>query len=228
MTQSARDLENTFAHALTLLVRNPVILVPGIVVGALGAALELWFRALDESQTLLLLVIALLMLALAVAQMAYVTGMAAAAWRDERTHLRDGALALARRFVPAISAALLLVLLGFCAAVLAAATFGVTLIVYALLFIYTMSAVVIGERRPIAGLVESAGMSLRNFLPTLAVVALIVVIAVAAGWLGSLLAHLSDLAGWLLAGLLQQVIVAYASLVVVGEYLKLTAASTMS
>ena len=38
MTQSARDLENTFARAWMLLLRNPVILVPGIVAGALQTA----------------------------------------------------------------------------------------------------------------------------------------------------------------------------------------------
>jgi hypothetical protein len=59
-------------------------------------------------------------------------------------------------------------------------------------------------------------------MPTLAVVALIAVIAILGGWLGSLAGRASDAGGWLVTGLLQQIIVAYSSLVIAGEYLKLT------
>jgi hypothetical protein len=123
---------------------------------------------------------------------------------------------------------LLLVAIGFSATVLAPATFGVSLVACAVFFIYTLAAVVIGERPPIAGIVQSAATALGNFIPTLAVVALIAVIAVLGGWLGSLAGRVSDAGGWLVTGLLQQVIVAYSSLVIAGEYLKLTHPSTES
>ncbi|MGC2129995.1 MAG: hypothetical protein WA629_07865 [Candidatus Aquilonibacter sp.] len=239
MTQSARDLESTFARAWALLMRNPVILVPGIVIGVLIVVIELGFRLLAESpvvtiagngsadaaaatESITALTQFLISLGLALSQMAYVTGMAGAAWKHGRTSLSDGFDAFANRFAPATGAAFLLLVMGLCAAVLAPVTFGVTLLIYALFFIYTMAAVVIGERPPVAGIVESASTALANLLPTFAVVVLIAVIAAAGGWLGSLAGRVSDLAGWLVAGLLQQVVVAYASLVIAGEYLKLT------
>ncbi|MGA8841453.1 MAG: hypothetical protein WB491_13290, partial [Candidatus Aquilonibacter sp.] len=46
MTQSARDLEITFARAWMLLVRNPVIVVPGIVIGVIAAVVESALRVL--------------------------------------------------------------------------------------------------------------------------------------------------------------------------------------
>jgi hypothetical protein len=221
MTQSARDLENTFARAWTLLMRNPVILVPGIVAGGLQTVAGIALQALSDKLVLLGLLITV-MLAISLAQMAYVTGMAGAAWRHERTSLGDGWNALAHRWAAVAGAVLLLVAIGFCATVLAPATFGVSLVACAVFFIYTLAAVVIGERPPIAGIVQSAGTALGNFMPTLAVVALIAVIATLGGWLGSLAGRVSDTGGWLVTGLLQQVIVAYSSLVIAGEYLKLT------
>ncbi|HTX58629.1 MAG TPA: hypothetical protein VMH02_03050, partial [Verrucomicrobiae bacterium] len=39
MTQSAIDLERTFARALSLLLRNWIIVVPGLLLGVVGAVL---------------------------------------------------------------------------------------------------------------------------------------------------------------------------------------------
>ena len=221
MTQSTRDLENTFARAWTLLRNNPVILVPGIVAGALQTIAGVALQALSDELLLLSLLITV-MLAISLAQMAYVTGMAGAAWRRDRTTLADGWSALAQRWAAVAGAVLFLLAIGFCGSVLAPATFGVSLVAYAVFFIYTIAAVVIGERPPISGIVQSAGTALANFVPTVAVVALIAVIAGLGGWLGSLAGRISDAGGWLVTGLLQQVIIAYSSLVIAGEYLKLT------
>jgi len=215
-------------NSLALLVRNPVIVLPGIIVGAVAAGAEFAVVTLALPDWLLLGAIYLVALLLALVQMAYVTGMAGAAWVHGRTQLRDGWDALTHRGVAAAGAGALLLLIGFCAAVLAPATLFVTVLAYAVFFIYTMAAVVIGGKAPIAGIVESAATALRNPLPTIGIVLLIAVIAALGGWLGTLAGRLSDVAGALVAGLLQQVIVAYASLVVAGEYLKLTKAPTMS
>jgi hypothetical protein len=227
MTQSARDLENTFARAWTLLLRNPVILVPGIVAGALQTVASIAVQALPDEVALLAALVTVT-LALSLAQMAYVTGMAGAAWRHERTSLRDGWNALALRWLAAVGAVLLLLVIGFCASALALATFGITVVAYVVFFIYTIAAVVIGERLPIDAIVESASTALANIVPTVAVVALIALIAALGGWLGSLAGRLSDTGGWLVTGLLQQIIVAYSSLVIAGEYLKLTHPPTES
>ena len=47
------------------------------------------------------------------------------------------------------------------------------------------------------------------------VVGLILVMALAGAWLGGFIGRFTPFGGWLVAGLLQQVIVAYATLVVV-------------
>ncbi|HEY5341009.1 MAG TPA: hypothetical protein VIK27_08290 [Candidatus Aquilonibacter sp.] len=237
MTQSARDWENTFAHAWTLLVRNPVIVIPCLATGVIAAGVQFFVGvvvmgsvavsgdgsrgALEAIETLTEIVLFVITLALSLMQMAYVTGMAGAAWRHGRTSLRDGWAALGHRMWPLLAAAALLLVIGICAATLASVTFLVTLLAYAVFFIYTMAAVVIGERPPIAAIIQSANIALANFLPTLGIVLLIAVIALLGGWLGSLAGRVSDIGGWLVAGLLQQIIVAYASLVVAGEYLAL-------
>jgi hypothetical protein len=230
MTQGVRDFESTFAHAWTLLVRNPIIVLPGIVIGLIAAAAGEAVEFLTASSFFLIGDVAIFAVALALTlvQMAYVTGMAGGAWRHERTNLRDGWEALSHRVVPAAGAVVLMLLMGFCAAVLAPPTLGITLLIYAVFFVYTMASVVIGGRAPIAAIAESASTALKNALPTIGVVALIAVIAALGGWLGSLLGNVSELAGWILSGLIQQVIVAYASLVVAGEYLKLTSGPTES
>ncbi|MGC2244289.1 MAG: hypothetical protein WBA06_11735 [Candidatus Aquilonibacter sp.] len=242
MTQSARDLEITFARAWMLLVRNPVIVVPGIVIGVIAAVVESALRvlaatsltlsgngspdALDAANAFVAIVLFVVTLALSLVQMAYITGMAGAAWRHDHTSLGDGWDALARRLWPAAGAATLLLVIGFCAAALAPFTFAITLLIYAMFFIYTMAAVIIGERPPIAGIVESASTALANLLPTLAVVALIAVTAALGGWLGSLVGRVWELGGALATGLIGQVVVSYATLVIAGEYLKLTHTKT--
>jgi hypothetical protein len=242
MTQSARDLESTFVHAWQLLARNWVLVLPGLVLAVLSAVTQFVFvvvvlgtyvitgngseDALVASRAFVAIAIVVISIAYALAQMAYVTGMAGGAWQHGRTTLRDGWSALAHRFGPILAAAALLFLIGLCAAVLSTVTFLVPLAVYAIFFIYTMASVIIGNRGPVDAIAESARVALKNFWPTVGVVVLIVVISALGAWVGDLIGHVSAFAGWLVAGVLQQVIVAYASLVVAGEYLKLTNQST--
>ncbi len=236
MMQSARDLENTFAHAWGLLNRNPIIVLPCIVIALIAGIAEFGvaaafgsyeisgngsvdaLAAADAFSAIVLFVVSLL---LALVQMACVTGMAGAAWRHGTTSLRDAWTALSKRWLAVAGASVLMLIVGLCAAALAPVTFLITLVAYAVFFVYTIAAVVIGERGPVEAMVESARTALANVMPTLAIVGMIAVIAALGGWLGSLAGRVSELAGWLVAGILQQVIVAYASLVVAGEYLKL-------
>ena len=110
MTQSVRDLENTFARAFVLLVRNPTIVVPGIVLGAIGFGLGFAILAIagasaiggvsgndaattvpEELMSILAAVVAVILaLVTLICEMAYVTGMAGAAWKSGEAHLRDG------------------------------------------------------------------------------------------------------------------------------------------
>lgn len=223
--------------SLALLLRNWVLIVPGIAIAIVAAATELSFSivilgsfvisgngsedALAASRAVVAIAMLLIALGFALLQMAFVTGMAGAAWRRGTTSLRDGWEAAGHRLLPLACAAGLLFLIGLCAAVLSPVTFGVPLAVYAIFFIYTLASVIIGGRGPVDGIAESARLALANFWPTAGVVVLIVAISLVAAWVGSLVGHLSEFAGWLVAGVLQQIIVAYASLVVTGEYLKL-------
>ncbi len=238
MTQSVRDLEGTFARSWVLLSRNWIIVVPGLVLGVVSAAAQYAMDALLTSAFVISgngsedalyaasvatwIAGTVVAMGFALVQLAYLTGMAGACWQRGSTTLRDGWSALAHRVLPMLLTWLLLELLAFCAAVLAPVTFDVTLIILVVFLIYAIASVIIGERPPISAVAESCGLAVGNLGPTIGVVALVLAIAFVGALLGSLIARVSPMAGALVAGVLQQTIVAYASLVVVGEYLKLT------
>lgn len=240
MTQSARDLENTFLRSWQLLLANLIIVVPPFVLGLLGGALVFVVSItilgslvltgaatpadVDAvSATISSVTTIVIGIFIAIVQLAYVTGMAGGAWRSGRTGLGDGWCAFRNRGLQVFFAAVLLFVAGFCAAVLAKATLYVTLVAYMVLLIYTMASVILGGRNATEGIVESCRLALGNMLPTLAVIALIIGISIAGGWIGNQFGSLSALAGEIITGVFQQMTVAYAALVVTGEYLKLTA-----
>lgn len=237
MTQSVRDLENTFARALALLGRNWFIIVPGLILGLLGGILHYVvvvsflgaytvtagtntdaIAILRATQMLLGLAISVLV---AIVQMAYVTGMAGGSWEHGRARFRDGWTAFAHRALPLVAAMFLLFVLGFCAAVLIAPTIYLSLLAYIVFFVYTMAAVIIGGDGPIEAILESVRLAFANFLPTLAVVGLIVAMAWIGAGIGGLIDRVNPFVGGIVAAILAQVIVAYVTLVIVGEYLKL-------
>jgi hypothetical protein len=156
-----------------------------------------------------------------ICEMAYVTGMAGAAWRSGEARLRDGYQAFEERGTQICIAIVLLCGAGFVAALLAPVTLLLSGAAYAVFSIYTMAAVIIGKRRAVEAVAESCRLAWRNLLPTLAVVVLVVGVALLGGWLGGLLGRLLPLVSGLVEALVQQIVVAYATLVIAGEYLKL-------
>lgn len=248
MTQSARDLENTFARASVLLARNPVVIVPGLILGSLGALAGLAILAIGGSAAIgglagdqapgtvpqqlaaigaavVASVIALLVL---ICAMAYVTGMAGAAWNGGKARLRDGWKAFDERGLQLLCAIVLLFAIGLIAALLAPLTRLVSVALYSIFTVYTMAAVVIGGRNAIVAVRESVHLAWTNLLPTVAVVALVVLVAFVGAWIGGTLGRIwPPLAGFATA-VVQQIVVAYAALVVTGEYLKLRAADETS
>lgn len=241
MTQSVRDLENTFARAFVLLVRNWTIVVPGIVLGAIGFGLGFAILAIagasaiggvsgndaaatvpEELMSILAAVVAVILaLVTLICEMAYVTGMAGAAWKTGEAYLRDGYQAFEGRGTQIFVAIVLLSAAGFIAALLAPITLLLSAAAYAIFSIYTMAAVIIGNRTAFEAIAESCRLAWTNILPTLAVVALVVAVALAGGWIGNTLGHLVPIVSGLLEAFVQQIVVAYATLVIVGEYLKL-------
>jgi hypothetical protein len=241
MTQSIRDLENTFARAFVLLYRNWTIVVPGIVLGAIGFAFGFAILAIagasaiggvsgndvpttlpGEVMSILAAVVAVILaLVTLICEMAYVTGMAGAAWKTGEAYLRDGYRAFEGRGTQIFVAVVLLSAGGFVAALLAPITLLLSAAAYAIFSIYTMAAVIIGNRTAFQAIAESCRLAWKNILPTLAVVGLVVLVAVAGGWIGNSLGRLFPIVGGLIQALVQQIVVAYATLVIVGEYLKL-------
>jgi hypothetical protein len=230
---------STFARAWTLLRRNWIIIAPSIVVGACsaGAATVLaesgwlswqFFGDLNEQGpgaywAFVATVVAMaLRLVAAVVAMAFTAGMAAAAWSRGTANLRDGAAVFRRNALQAFFALLFLTLIGLCAAALLLPTFGLSVLAYMTFMLYAMPAVLVGNRGAVDAIVESIALAWRSFGVTFFLVVLIVVLAIAGGLLGNLLAHVPFL-GELLSWILMEAVVAYATLVVVGEYLQLHA-----
>lgn len=236
MTQSVRDLENTFVRAWQLLVANPAIVLPPLVLGSLGGALSLYAANASQavvvvgssdstasavSQMIAIVFQVVVTMAVAILEMAYITGMAGAAWRHGTARLSDGTAAFTRRGVQIFGAMIVLFVIGACAAALAPVTFLISLIAYATLFIYTMAAVIIGEEGPVEALGDSCRLALANIGPTLAVIGLIALISIVEGVAGAILRAAPDWVYFVVNGLLEQIVVTYAALVVAGEYLKL-------
>ncbi|MDP9111152.1 MAG: hypothetical protein M3M96_05930 [Candidatus Eremiobacteraeota bacterium] len=240
MTQTGRDFENTFARTWELLRKNWIMIVPGAVLGvahgavsylvgtALSGALAVYGHVGDlhfVSQAVYAVVMMAVGMLFTIAQMAFVTGMAGAAWKFGRTSLADGWKSLARRSSDVFLAFVLLALIGSCAAVLAPVTFLTTIVAYAVFLIYTPSSVIIGGRGAVSAIAESCRLAVSSVVPTIAVVASIAAIALLGGLTGALIGRSSAFVGGLAAGLIEQLIVAYASLVIAGEYLKLREAA---
>lgn len=226
-----------FARAWTVLRGNAVIVLPSILVGiasALAARILAhggylswsFFGAMNEqgpgafwlfAQTIVAM---LLRMVAAVVAIALTAGMAATAWSGSRASLADGARALRRRGVQAFFALVLLTLLGLFASALLIPTFGISVLAYMTFFLYAMPAVVVGNRGAIEALVESIALAWRSFGVTFLLTVMIAALAGAgagAGWLAEQVPFAGHAASWIL----MEATIAYATVVVVGEYLEL-------
>lgn len=233
-------MTQTLRRALLLLRRNPSIVVPSIVVALLGA---LAAHALSDSGYLswgffadlgaqgpsafwqfLATIVALGLRVLgALVAIACTIGMADAAWSTGRATLRDGLEALRRDGAQVLAALLLLFLIGLVASALVIPTFGVSLLAYMIFMLYAMAAVVVADRAAPDAIVESVQLAARNLGITFVLVVLIVGLAIAGALLGDLAARI-PLLGQAISWVFEQAVVAYATLVVVGEYAKLRTA----
>jgi TRAP-type C4-dicarboxylate transport system permease small subunit len=208
-----------FGRALVLLRNNLAIVVPGFAIALVLALVQTALEPSDPLDDDLLhrSLRAVAQVLATIVSIAYTTGMADVAWQRGRATFADGARAFRRDGGHVFVAMLVLFALGFLAAVLAAFTFGLSLLVYAFFCIYTMAAAVAGERPGLRAVAESAEIAFGRPLPTLGVVLGIGVVAFAMGFLATLLAN-TPFVGPLLADVVVQIVVAYAALVIVGEY----------
>lgn len=215
-------MPGVFGRAWVLLTRNLGIVVPGLVVGALAAVVEAAFASSSFALAANYgwLVTDVTQILAAIVTISYTTGMADAAWRTGRARYSDGTHAFAREGSHVLVAMVVLFALGLVAAVAAPFTLAISIVVYAFLSLYAMPAAVVGERDGIAACADSARLAVRAPLPTLLTALGIVVVAAVMGVVASELAEVPFL-GPLISDIVVQSVVAYAVLVVVGEYREL-------
>ena len=148
---------------------------------------------------------------------AFTTGMADAAWRGGRGTLRDGFVAFRREGGHVFVAVIVLLLLGLLAAIAAPVTHAVSIVAYAYCCAYTMPAAVVGERSGLVAVGESTSIAFRRPIGTLVILVGVYAIAYAIGF-GAEFVQMTPYVGSILGALVVQAAIAYATLVLVGEY----------
>jgi hypothetical protein len=222
--------ENYFARSWNLLTRNWVIVVPGLVIGIVTGILYALLapKTVFTSDTGVTVVtsfgfvqsmlIAIVGILAAIVTISYTTGMAGAAWQRGTTTVADGAAAFAQDAGHVLSAMLALIAVGIVAAILAPFTLGLSILALFFLFPYTMAAAVLGQFGGFDALTESYRIATRHFSTTAIIIIVAFAISIVAGIVGGLL-HLVFLIGPIVQYILQEVVLAYLTLVIVGVYL---------
>ena len=217
----AGETRSVFGHAWHLLIRNLGIVVPGIVFGSLAAVVEQLIAvtapAPDAGGNLTWILLDVTQILAAILTISYTTGMADAAWRTGRARFIDGRRAFRREGGHVLVAMLALLVLGAAAAVLAPYAFELPLVAYVFFCSYTMASAVVGERPGVLAVRESAQIAFSRPVPTLVMVAGVFGVALGLGAVALGSARL-PLLGPLVSDLVVQAVVAYAVLVIVGEY----------
>jgi len=229
--QTTDSVENIFARAWTLLSSNPVIVVPGTIVGIIvgvigflvvphvgmnatngdpGEAIDALARVAAAGAILG----AVGVVAFLITQ-TYVVGMAGSAWRNGTATLADGAAAFS---TDAGRVLLTLLLLGVIGIVLAVLTAGLGWLVFMFFSIYTLPAVIIDKMAPFDALKRSFSLATDRWVPTLIIIVVLFAIGLAIGFLTIPLRFI-PLLGPIIGEVIKQACVAYAMLVIVGEYL---------
>ncbi len=236
--QVSQDFGNTFGRAWQLLTGNWILIVPGVVIGIL-AAIVVWLLALYGvasavgltavgmggvgvlSAFLSALIVGVVLMLATILVIAYTTGMAGAAWRTGKATLEDGSTAFRTEGGQIFVAVVLLFLLGIAAVALSVPTLGLALLAFYLFFLYALPSVIVGNRTATEALAESARITTKNFLATLGIVIVLAIAFVLGGWIARFFGGI-PLLGMVIRQLIVQIVAAYATLVIVGEYIKLT------
>jgi MFS family permease len=230
-------VENVFARAWDLLTRNWTIVIPGVVVGLIvgivsgvysltqpdvygdpsGTAMTFAYGVSGFVSSLVLAVVAI---AGYIITQCYTVGMAGAAWQRGATTLADGTRAVHDDAGNVFTAAIFLFLFGIVAVLLAPFTLLLSIFVFYLFTLYTIPAAVVGNRRGMDAIRESFAIARARFGTTLIIGIVLAVLQL----VGRLIAHIfsfAPLLGPIIGAIIAQVVVAYAVLVIVGEYLVL-------
>ena len=230
-----QSLENVFARSWQLLTRNWIIIVPGIVVGLLvglvtdvlappvtygdptttGGVVSHGLASFVSSA-----IVGVVGIAGFVITECYTVGMAGAAWRSGTATLGDGASALRDDASNVLGAAIGLFVLGVIAVILAIPTLGISLLLFYLFMLYAIPSAVVGNRGGFAAIGESVAIARAKFGTTLIIGIVLAAISFVGG-LVALVFAFAPLLGPIVSSIIEQIVVAFSSLVVVGEYLNL-------
>jgi hypothetical protein len=230
-------VENVFARSWDLLTRNWIIIAPGVIVGLVVGIISGIFSMTqpdtygEPSGTAMTftygfgafvasLILAVVAIAGYIITQCYTAGMAGAAWQRGTTTLSDGSRAVHDEAGNVLGAAIYLFLVGIVAVILAPFTLFLSIFAFYLFTLYTIPAAVVGNRSGLAALRESFAIARARFGTTLIIGIVLGVLLV----IGKLIAHIfgfAPLLGPIIAAIISQVVVSYAVLVVVGEYLVL-------
>jgi hypothetical protein len=232
-----QSVESVFSRAWSLLQRNWIIVVPGIVVGIVVGILRevltpvvvvsnyggVQFSVATAGDLLgRAMLIALVGLIGLIVTQALVTGMAAAAWRSGSATLADATANLGGLMPTALG----LLGLAIVAAILVPFTLGISILAYFLFTLYAFPAALIGNAPGFTAITESFRLTVARIGPTLIVAAIIFVIGLCGAIVAGLLRFVPYL-GPIIGAIISQVILAYAMLVIVGEYLNLRASGSV-
>jgi len=222
--------ENVFGRSWTLLTQNWVIIVPGLIVAIITGILTgllapsttyvsggdyTTIRSVGVVSSMIIAVIGVIGAIIAIT---YTTGMAGAAWQRGTATLADGGAAFREDAGHVLSAMVFLFLVGIVASVLAPFTLGLSILVLFFLFPYTMAAAVLGNFGGIDALRESYRIATQHVATTAIIIVVAAVIAIIGGILAGIL-HFIFLIGPLVSAILNEAVLAYLTLVIVGVYL---------
>jgi hypothetical protein len=227
-----------FSRAWSLLRVNLAIVVPGLLVGALIGFVSAYLapplavddvtgglsRPYDRIARLLVTTISVIASVLTIS---FTTGMARSAWENGRATFSDGSRAFRNDAGNVLVALGLLFVLGFLASLLAPFTLFVSLLAYVFFCIYTMPSVIVGERNGFASVVESAAIAWRRPLTTGLLVGGLAAIMLAMSAVASVLSA-APFVGQVISNVVLQVVVAYFTLVIVGEYLTIAGEGSLA
>ena len=236
MTQPP-SVESVFSRAWELLSKNWIIIVPGIVIGLIigiinGLLTPHVYTAADYQNNpglamasvggafMRAIIIGCIGVLGYIATTAYTVGMAGAAWARGTTTLADGSAALSEAGGNILITAIGLIALGIVAAILALPTITLSLLAFWIFTLYAMPSAIIGKRPGFSSIAESFQIAAKRFVPTLIIAILIAVISFVLGLL-TLPLHFIPFLGPIVSAVITQIVIAFAMLVIVGEYLNL-------
>jgi len=222
----AGGLLHIFGESWRLLARNPLIALPPVLIAFGRTYLEQVLTPgpdASAAQHLAGIVVQdVVQLVATVLSIAFVTGMAAAAWARGRCSLADGWNAFRRDGYQVLIALLLLSALGSCAAFLAPFTFGLTIVAFGFFCLYVMPSAIVRERDGFHAIGESFELAYENFVSTFVLVLGLFLIVLGVGILAAIVsavAAIGPIVSEIVAALLVGAVLAYATLVITGKYI---------